>query len=147
VTAYLDIIYSVEQAGARLSLDWTEPCLLLENGDRISEALMARIREQKDYLRGYLLLCELWQAGYSLELHPSVRGGWFILPVGAARASEKLIKQYEIHHDAALRLMLEVLPKDAEGQPDCTWWNSTARTFSMDTEATTAGRAAGTQNR
>jgi len=129
VTVYLDIIHSVERAGARLSLDWTEPCLLLENDDRISEALMARIREQKDHLRGYLLLCELWQAGYSLELHPSARGGWFILPVGAARASEKLIKQYEIHHDAALRLMLETLPKDANGEPDCAWWNRVAETF------------------
>jgi hypothetical protein len=124
-----DIVDAVKRAGARMSLDWTGPGLLLENDDRIPEALMARIREERDCLRGYLLLCELWDAGYSVELHPSVRGGLFILPVGGAGASEKLIKRYEIHHEAALRVMLEVLPRDANGEPDWRLWNKTSRTF------------------
>ncbi len=58
---------------------------------------------------GRRLLEGLWDAGYRIRLLPSVGGGWFICPTGQGRFSEVLWREYEDHHDEALRFLLSVL--------------------------------------
>ncbi len=93
----------VKWISGRLRLDYPPSALTDEE--------LALLREHRGQVGGWLLLQELWRAGYRLELVPSERDvGFTIIPTG--RPTKRvdfpaLFALYEAFHDEAVGLLLE----------------------------------------